>query len=118
MPQAAQAAQQVQVREVQRTTLQFSLPEAMPPGCKSPLSVFHTDDVDELLPKGNMLHVLCSLLMPKGESVLIDHVTMKSRRSRTMVEVQLSAELSRHFAARGRVDTALRMCNFEPSFTA
>jgi hypothetical protein len=110
--------QQVFITEVKRTSLEFSLEEVqLPTGGITPLTVFHTDNVDNLLPKGSMLNVLCNLLMPKGEKVLIDHVIIKQRRNRLQIGIQLSALLEREIAARGRVDAALRTCHFEPTFS-
>lgn len=114
MPQAELTRQQVLITEKKRTELEFSIDETS--HVNRPVQVFHTDNIDDLLPKGSMLNVLCNLLMPKDERVLIDHVTIKPRRKRVQIVVQLSAELSCEIAGRGRVDTALRTCNFDPSF--
>jgi hypothetical protein len=114
MPQAELTRQQVVVTERKRTELEFTI-DVSPPAGKS-MQVFHTDDIDERLPKGSMLNVLCNLLMPSGEKVLIDHVTITPARKRVKITVQLSAELSCEIAGRGRVDTALRTCEFDPSF--
>lgn len=116
MSQALQV-KTVCVTKAMRSILKFSIPEDLLPQNYLRLNVFRGDNLEDLFPgeEQKRLHRLCKALLPDERCGLIDHIRIARGRNRTDFVVQLDAELVSE-GAFGRVDAALRCCDYEPAY--
>jgi hypothetical protein len=118
MTQVMQEKQELLVSE-EKGLFFFSIEEDMLPGHLENASVFESTDLESMFPGDGCegLRALCAVLLPEERFTKIGFMLISRERNKPRTNFKL-VRVADHpcESARGRVDTALRICGFEPRF--